>query len=167
MATRMVVTASLDPNTGVYGNRPLRQVFLAGFARSRLFAPAELASVERGSLPNITWDLHLATIALVRMEPIPLRPVIRINAPQCVCIGTSNGQSWGGSLVFRPSSCFAARKSEVTHIRRGSPGLDQSLWRIWSSELCISDFPAPDLFPVHGKCQDRHRHVDHLPFFSP
>ena len=35
----------------------------AGFARNPIYAPAELASVERGSSPAITRNLHLATIA--------------------------------------------------------------------------------------------------------
>ena len=55
----------------------------ADFARNPIYAPAELASVERGSSPAITRNRHLATIAACpHGAVIPLISVLRRQAPQ-------------------------------------------------------------------------------------
>ena len=55
----------------------------ASFARNPIYAPAELASVERGSSPAITRNRHLATIAACpHGAVIPLISALRRQAPQ-------------------------------------------------------------------------------------
>ena len=55
----------------------------AGFARNPVYAPAELASVERGSSPAITRNRHLATIApCPHGAVIPVIIALRRQAPQ-------------------------------------------------------------------------------------
>ena len=55
----------------------------AGFARNPINAPAELASVERGSAPAITRNRHLATMAArPHGAVIPLISALRRQAPQ-------------------------------------------------------------------------------------